>query len=125
MMAIGGAFTTLSSEPSRLLYDREGSFSGISRRLLCRPLRQPRAGTPTSRRSPSTAGRRNLPHAPQSAPPKPHARALSKPAANNWPDRGVRSSRLLPPVLVGATPGPAESFALTAWDRAAGDLVYW
>src|SRR5437879_13032712 len=85
MMAIGGAFTTLSSEPSRLLNDREGSFSGISRRLLCRPLRQPRAGTPTSRRSPSTAGRRHLPHAPQSALPKPHARALPKPAANTPP----------------------------------------
>ena len=28
MMAIGGACSTLSSEPSRLLYDREGSFSG-------------------------------------------------------------------------------------------------
>ncbi len=36
MMATGGACSTLSLEPSRLLYDREGSLFRFSLRLLCR-----------------------------------------------------------------------------------------
>ncbi len=84
MMATGGACSTLSSEPSRLLYDREGSLFRFSRRLLCRPhaladLAQGRHADHRRRQGP-----RHHVHRPHSAPPITQACAPPKPAANTW-----------------------------------------
>jgi len=85
MMATGGACSTLSSEPSRLLYDREGSLFRFSRSLLCRPhaLADLARGRHADHRR--RQGPRHHVHRPHSAPP------ITEPALhlNPPPTRGA------------------------------------